>query len=63
MDINACKYSRTTKWCPAPGCDYVVDFDVGSGNFDVTCRCSHSFCWNCTEEAHRSVDCDTVAKW
>ncbi|KAL5769551.1 hypothetical protein ACOSP7_013705 [Xanthoceras sorbifolium] len=55
--------NRTTKWCPAPGCDYAVDFDVGSGNFDVTCRCSHSFCWNCTEEAHRPVDCDTVAKW
>ncbi|KAL4553955.1 hypothetical protein LXL04_039928 [Taraxacum kok-saghyz] len=21
------------------------------------------FCWNCTEEAHRPVDCDTVLKW
>ncbi|KAL5818699.1 hypothetical protein ACOSQ4_022541 [Xanthoceras sorbifolium] len=51
-----------TEWCPAPGCDYAVDFDVGSGNFDVTCHCSHSFCWNCTEEAHRPVDFDTVAK-
>ncbi|KAK3229120.1 hypothetical protein Dsin_001001 [Dipteronia sinensis] len=55
--------NRKTKWCPAPGCDYAVDFVVGSGNFDVTCRCSHSFCWNCTEEAHRPVDCDTVSKW
>ena len=35
-----------TKWCPAPGCDYAVDFIVGSGNYDVTCRCSYSFCWN-----------------
>ncbi|KAE8714499.1 putative E3 ubiquitin-protein ligase ARI7 [Hibiscus syriacus] len=52
-----------TKWCPAPGCDYAVDFSVGGGNFDVSCICSHSFCWNCTEEAHRPVDCDTVAKW
>ncbi|KAK2989979.1 hypothetical protein RJ640_004142 [Escallonia rubra] len=25
--------------------------------------CLHSFCWNCTEEVHRSVDCDTRAKW
>ncbi|KAJ4721664.1 RBR-type E3 ubiquitin transferase [Melia azedarach] len=55
--------NRKTKWCPAPGCDYAVDFVVGSGNYDVTCRCSYSFCWNCTEEAHRPVDCDTVAKW
>ncbi|RVX23127.1 putative E3 ubiquitin-protein ligase ARI8 [Vitis vinifera] len=52
-----------TKWCPAPGCDYAVDFIVGSGSYDVSCRCSYSFCWNCTEEAHRPVDCGTVAKW
>ncbi|XVF07047.1 hypothetical protein REPUB_Repub06bG0103300 [Reevesia pubescens] len=55
--------NRKTKWCPAPGCDYAVDFILGSGSFDVTCRCSYSFCWNCTEEAHRPVDCGTVAKW
>ncbi|OMO92793.1 Zinc finger, C6HC-type [Corchorus capsularis] len=55
--------NRTTKWCPAPGCEYAIDFTLGSGNFDVSCICSHSFCWNCTEEAHRPVDCATVAKW
>ncbi|XP_071732112.1 probable E3 ubiquitin-protein ligase ARI8 isoform X2 [Rutidosis leptorrhynchoides] len=55
--------NRKTKWCPAPGCDYAVDFIVGGGTFDVTCRCAYSFCWNCTEEAHRPVDCDTVSKW
>ncbi|XP_034691585.1 probable E3 ubiquitin-protein ligase ARI8 isoform X1 [Vitis riparia] len=55
--------NRKTKWCPAPGCDYAVDFIVGSGSYDVSCRCSYSFCWNCTEEAHRPVDCGTVAKW
>ncbi|KAF7833742.1 putative E3 ubiquitin-protein ligase ARI8 [Senna tora] len=58
--------NRKTKWCPAPGCDYAVDFcggRGGGGGYDVTCHCSCSFCWNCTEEAHRPVDCDTVAKW
>ncbi|XP_021772292.1 probable E3 ubiquitin-protein ligase ARI8 isoform X1 [Chenopodium quinoa] len=55
--------NRKAKWCPAPGCDYAVDFVVGSGNYDVTCRCSHGFCWSCTEEAHRPVDCGTVCKW
>lgn len=55
--------NRKAKWCPAPGCEYAVDFVVGSGNYDVNCRCSYSFCWNCTEEAHRPVDCGTVAKW
>ncbi|KAI5658099.1 hypothetical protein M9H77_26892 [Catharanthus roseus] len=55
--------NRKTKWCPAPGCDCAVEYVVGSGTYDVTCSCSYSFCWNCTEEAHRPVDCDTVAKW
>ncbi|XP_024933190.2 probable E3 ubiquitin-protein ligase ARI8 [Ziziphus jujuba] len=58
------EHSRKIKWCPAPGCEYAVDFVFGSsGNYDVTCRCSFSFCWNCSEDAHRPVDCETVAKW
>lgn len=55
--------NRKTKWCPAPGCEYAVEFVVGSGSYDANCNCSYSFCWNCTEEAHRPVDCETVAKW
>ncbi|KAG4988502.1 hypothetical protein JHK85_031485 [Glycine max] len=44
--------NKKSKWCPAPGCEYAVTFDAGSaGNYD------------CTEEAHRPVDCGTVAKW
>ncbi|KAH7524037.1 hypothetical protein FEM48_Zijuj06G0075800 [Ziziphus jujuba var. spinosa] len=57
---------RKIKWCPAPGCDYAIDFVDFLGNskgYDVHCRCSYSFCWNCNQEAHRPVDCDTVAKW
>ncbi|KAL4566979.1 hypothetical protein LXL04_022549 [Taraxacum kok-saghyz] len=27
--------NRKTKWCPAPGCDYAVDFIVGGGTFDL----------------------------
>jgi ariadne-1 len=56
--------NKKTKWCPAPGCEYAVNFDAGTRkNYDVSCLCSYSFCWNCTEEAHRPVDCDTVSKW
>ncbi|KAK8947471.1 putative E3 ubiquitin-protein ligase ARI8 [Platanthera zijinensis] len=55
--------NRKTKWCPAPGCEFAVDFAMGCGSYDVSCNCSHSFCWNCTEEAHRPVECGTVAKW
>ncbi|CAK7322591.1 unnamed protein product [Dovyalis caffra] len=43
--------NRKTKWCPAPGCEYAVDFAADGGSFD------------CAEEAHRPVDCGTVAKW
>ncbi|KAK2969219.1 hypothetical protein RJ640_020369 [Escallonia rubra] len=31
-----------------------------TGEFD---QGFHRFCWNCTEEVHRPVDCDTRAKW
>ncbi|XP_064955900.1 probable E3 ubiquitin-protein ligase ARI7 isoform X3 [Musa acuminata AAA Group] len=55
--------NRKIKWCPAPGCEFAVKFVMGSGSYDICCFCSYSFCWNCTEEAHRPVDCDTVAKW
>jgi hypothetical protein len=30
---------------------------------DIFCRCGNAFCFNCKEEAHRPVDCDTVRKW
>ncbi|CAH2038804.1 unnamed protein product, partial [Thlaspi arvense] len=55
--------NRKMKWCPAPGCEHAIDFAAGTGSYDVSCLCSYSFCWNCTEEAHRPVDCDTVALW
>lgn len=55
--------NRNIKWCPSPGCEFAVDFAVDSESYDVRCNCSHSFCWNCTEEMHRPVDCETVAKW
>lgn len=62
---------RKIKWCPAPDCNYAVDFvgfaaaatASGSGNYDVYCRCSYGFCWNCNEETHRPVDCETAARW
>ncbi|MQM20092.1 hypothetical protein Taro_053107 [Colocasia esculenta] len=72
-DEDAHKYSRylfrsfvggdkKLKWCPAPDCQFVVELVEGEV-FDVRCRCSHCFCWNCGEEAHRPVGCETVAKW
>ncbi|BBN09086.1 ariadne-1 [Marchantia polymorpha subsp. ruderalis] len=57
--------NRRAKWCPAPGCEYaVLGLAPGApGAGDVQCKCSFRFCWHCSEEAHRPVDCDTVGKW
>ncbi|KAI3880485.1 hypothetical protein MKX03_001693 [Papaver bracteatum] len=54
---------KTSKWCPAPGCEFAIEFDTGSSSYDVVCGCGHSFCWNCLDDAHRPVDCNTVHKW
>ncbi|GLJ47795.1 hypothetical protein SUGI_1009440 [Cryptomeria japonica] len=56
--------SKRIKWCPAPECEYAVELQDGiSQCYDVTCKCSYNFCWSCSEEMHRPVDCDTVRKW
>ncbi|KAL8518164.1 hypothetical protein ACS0TY_009502 [Phlomoides rotata] len=56
--------SRNRKWCPAPGCEYAVEFAAGGfESYDVTCDCWYKFCWNCAEECHRPVDCQTVLNW
>ncbi|CAI0543922.1 unnamed protein product [Linum tenue] len=52
------------KWCPAPDCETAVKFEVGEkSNYDVVCDCTHEFCWNCSEDAHRPLDCATVLRW
>ncbi|XP_010510160.1 PREDICTED: probable E3 ubiquitin-protein ligase ARI11 [Camelina sativa] len=52
------------KWCLSPGCEYAVDFGGSStSNYDVSCLCSFKFCWDCCEDAHSPVDCETVSKW
>jgi ariadne-1 len=52
------------KWCPAPNCQYAVKVDdVVDASQEVVCNCSYKFCWNCLQESHRPIDCDTVRKW
>ncbi|KZV24235.1 hypothetical protein F511_01717 [Dorcoceras hygrometricum] len=56
--------SRKRKWCPAPGCINATEYEAGiSESYDVKCDCGHKFCWNCTDEAHRPLGCNMVAKW
>ncbi|KAH6761915.1 hypothetical protein C2S52_019348 [Perilla frutescens var. hirtella] len=59
--------SKNRKWCPAPGCDAPVEFDVGGGDesYDISCDCSYKFCWSCTEEKwleKNSSEADNI-KW
>ena len=52
------------KWCTGAGCENGVLCErAGEGAVDVHCSCGASFCWNCQEDAHRPVDCETVRKW
>ncbi|WCJ35317.1 RING/U-box superfamily protein [Euphorbia peplus] len=54
--------TKNIKWCPGAGCDYAIEVEE-NGVFDVTCRCLTRFCWNCDEEPHGPVDCETVKTW
>lgn len=54
---------KSTKWCPFPNCGSAVEFELGSDMYDVMCSCSRAFCFNCCEDAHHPVVCDTVAEW
>ncbi|GFP88806.1 probable E3 ubiquitin-protein ligase ari8 [Phtheirospermum japonicum] len=54
------------KWCPAPGCDFAIEFDAGCGDgtsYEATCDCGYKMCFNCGEESHSPLDCQTVSKW
>lgn len=57
--------NRRLTWCPAPGCEHAVESltDTGPAPLDVVCRCGSAFCFNCKEEAHRPVACNTVRQW
>lgn len=50
------------KWCPKPNCGNSVIFTQG-GTQAITCKCGHSFCFSCLEEAHSPAPCDLVKQW
>ena len=57
--------NKKYKWCPSADCVYAMEFCEGGDEecYDVCCHCNNGFCWNCMDDAHRPVDCETVAKW
>ena len=49
----------------SPDCKCAIQVDsYGSelGSYEVTCTCSHEFCWNYLEQPHSPLDCDTQKK-
>lgn len=57
--------NKKIAWCTAPGCTNAAEALVERTGqpLDVDCTCGNSFCFNCSEEAHRPVDCTTVRNW
>lgn len=53
--------NRRLTWCPGANCDNAVESlnDAGSRPLDVACKCGHSFCFICKEEAHRPVSANS----
>ncbi|WIA08252.1 hypothetical protein OEZ85_007696 [Tetradesmus obliquus] len=59
--------NRAMVWCVGVNCENAVECCVDRAPdepLDVVCSgCDTTFCFNCKEEAHRPVSCDTVRKW
>ncbi|KFK42921.1 hypothetical protein AALP_AA1G055700 [Arabis alpina] len=54
--------NKMMKCCPVPGrCTNNLSPDSESSK--VLCQCLLTFCWNCCNDAHSPVDCETAAKW
>lgn len=47
--------NKKTKWCPYPGCECAIEFEIGSDDYSVICDCSNGFCWNCLEEIQIAI--------
>ncbi|GFS13919.1 E3 ubiquitin-protein ligase ARIH1 [Elysia marginata] len=69
-EVESCP---TAKWCPSPGCGKVIRLRTKSSdsesnpnqsmpdaslNFDVTCSCGNSWCFNCLAPAHWPARCE-----
>ena len=58
--------NRAMAWCTGANCEAAVQCLVERAPdepLDVLCSCTTTFCFNCKEEAHRPVGCDTVRRW
>ena len=54
--------NKSTKYCPAPGCNNAVSYP-SLKQVDIVCKCGNDFCFKCMKPAHRPIDCDLLAEW
>eukprot|EP01038_Epipyxis_sp_PR26KG_P005568 gene5568-7691_t len=63
--------SINLKWCPVPNCGLLVHITSSHYRADgshaiplsVVCANSHSFCLNCSKEAHSPCSCSDLLSW
>lgn len=64
--VNYVHTCRQLTWCPGVDCEHAVECTRPGASLqamDVHCGCGAQFCFRCLQEAHRPLDCATVAEW
>ncbi|KAJ1983073.1 hypothetical protein H4R34_001495 [Dimargaris verticillata] len=56
------------RWCPAPGCEYVVECHTPHSALTsivptVRCQCGHLFCFGCGLSDHQPCICVLAKRW
>jgi ariadne-1 len=54
--------NRLLRWCSSPGCNDAIKVQFVEA-WNVTCKCSHTFCFACGEKCHDPVKCHLLRKW
>jgi len=54
--------NRLLRWCPSPGCTNVIKVEHVEAR-PVKCKCSHEFCFSCSQNVHDLVPCNLIKKW
>ena len=56
--------NRSIKWCPELGCDdYCFTPKPNSAKQYAVCKCDNEFCFFCSKNSHKPLDCNLTAKW
>lgn len=50
-------------WCPANGCELVVEYVRDDPTREIQCKCGHCFCFKCGLDAHLPVPCDLARRF